>query len=538
MASFGQAFSEARKKGLRKFQWNGNWYGTQLASESSAPTQSHSQKGNYKQKTSKKVTDNSGRAVGGVSTDRYTIRNHGNQGYSVYDNEVGRYVGNLHKTREDASSYLKSDKFKQDAGEFTTVAARKDMNRNTSGWLPVDNSNYKDKQGNTRVFKQQETGRFVVTDNTGEIVGYSFDSNASKPGFTGWMEYTGSKNNLQAALAGMARNTANVNENNQLAEQKEIRQRLGQEGMQQWVHEGRIAGANTINQAANLPIHATVGTVRATLPGNDYNWDDYTRGFNLNQAHTDLGQTMGIGDVVADYMPEGKAKDMVQIMGNVAGNGLLFKALTNKKPYTQSQQTGWRMRSMGYGKTALPNQSGKIVPPSQMKGIITPGEFEANFTRMTPGTQSKGYLLSYNPRTRAPQARLAHSGPIKGGGVFVSNKTFQWEPVMRNHRFTRPGTFTPIQAIVQTVPENIQTQNSAPMANFDYTNGGNNRYATSRITYGEPASGTSGENWNGRSYGGRLRVTGDNRVSPSLGLDNVVGFGKDNQSNYYLPISR
>jgi hypothetical protein len=34
--TFGQAFSEARKQGLKKFEWNGNWYTTQTKEEASA----------------------------------------------------------------------------------------------------------------------------------------------------------------------------------------------------------------------------------------------------------------------------------------------------------------------------------------------------------------------------------------------------------------------------------------------------------------------------------------------------------------------
>jgi len=55
-----------------------------------------------------------------------------------------------------------------------------------------------------------------VTDNYGNIVGYSFDPAAatSDSNWGGWIAYTGSKNDLKAAGAGRLRDEANRNEVN------------------------------------------------------------------------------------------------------------------------------------------------------------------------------------------------------------------------------------------------------------------------------------------------------------------------------------
>ena len=198
--TFGQAFAEASKQGLKKFQWKGGWYTTERADKKSAQTKGGIDKADYKQKMANK---------NGTVTNRFVIKHDKNVGYYVWDKDLMRKIGKSFKTKEDAAKYMTSqdvkDKYEEgfmiDAGDAVATAAWKKINRKTPGFQPVDeNKNFQGKDGNTRLYRERSTGRYLVTDNYGNIVGYSFDPAAktADANWGGWIAYTGNKDDLAA----------------------------------------------------------------------------------------------------------------------------------------------------------------------------------------------------------------------------------------------------------------------------------------------------------------------------------------------------
>lgn len=541
--SFGQAFREAEKQGLKKFQWNGGWYTTEKAENKKAQTRTTTAKGDYKEKTNKKD---------GTRSNRYTVKNNKN-GYYVFDNEVQRVIGSLFKDKQAVVNYMKSDDFKNDAGEPVATAARTKLNRKTSGFQPVDeNKNYNDKQGNTRLYQERGTGRYLVTDNYGNIVGYSFDPAAatSDANWGGWIAYTGSKDDIKAAEAGKMRDLANRNEEAQKSRQ--ARDRKVNEWDSQIQGLNRLAaGTNFTTSILNMPNHIVTGAVRTINPWSDYTAQDYLHGFNLAKSFEGLDQSVGLGDVVGDMwttMPVALKEGMNVI------NPTSVASLTSSY---KGSQSGVAARSTVNGQTVRTNIGPQIT--------MTQGASPANkgfFSRLVSRIKTRPFGAKGKPHKTV---ELTSAPPQETGMVVTHNNTgsnnwFNMKAIKASpfHSGT-PGQATGSR-FVAFEPWSVSGQagntmlindsnlalstpranyvEDIPVANFWYSGEGNpNTYAQGRIATGEVVPGTSGENWSGGQSGGTVVVDNTKgHVSPAFG-GITVGGGRDNQSSWYLPLA-
>ena len=542
--TFKQAFAEARKQGLKKFQYKGGWYTTERADEKSAPTQGSVEKGNYKEKY--------GRSNGTV-TNRYVVKNE-NNGYIVYDNEVGRYIGNTHKDKESVAKYMKSDKFKDDAGEYVSTAAYTKLTRKTPGFQPVDeNKNYNDKQGNTRLYQERGTGRYLVTDNYGNIVGQSFDPAAatSDANWGGWMTYTGSKNDLKAAGAGKLRDEANRNEVNQKS--KQARDRKLDPREQQLAGLRRLQGGfNTAQSIMNLPNHAIVGGLHmigsnildgkwATEDKRNERLQNYLKGFTIDGMWNGE-QMVGAGDLFNIEDPNAR------FLANFINPTTLVSAYNGFKNY-QPDQRGALGRYQTKPKAGKPQQvveydltgqPARVVNGKAPNGqvVVSEAKFIPNENLQTRYYTTKPETAPLSAKTGQVGARYRNTGSnnaenikrLDQAGRFMSHQNWVVEGT--------PFQMMPFNAAFRYDPKVTHKYNDGtPTANFWYSGEGNpNTYAQGRIATGEVVPGTSGRDGKGGQSGGNVVVNntkGD--WAPSFG-GITVGTGRDNHSSMYMPL--
>lgn len=547
--TFSQAFSEARKQGLDKFQWNGNWYTTKTKEESSAKgtavtLQARNKDEKYIKGQSQVVNGKAQHSV--QQGNRYKITKvNGNQ-FGIYDTESYGYIGRAFNSLQDAQKFLNSDEF-TNMGEAVVAAPRTTVDRKSSGYIPVDGrTDLVDKQGNTRVFQNYESGEYFVTDNFGNIVGQSYDPAAANPGFMGWNVYTGSREDMVRSELGEKKAEYDRNEVNQLARQKEDRQRAGEEGLIKDIQRGRenfAKGAYNVTMAGlNTPTHAVTGLLRTIHP--DYSMDDYIKGFYALENP----QTTGLGTVVSDYMDEGLAKNIVQITGDIAtpsflklpkrvkGQGFYTHMPTHKLDAHQITMTGDRAVDLGHA--TLRNSKGNIV-----------GNFGTNLFRNKPVNSSVD-LQKISPKLRQQQtlvglgtkdvsgkfSTLTSRGQVTTTGAnatAVSPKKLRWRydtPVIKYNTYRttfRPGvqnqyiegltSWTKPQAVFSyrdfaeySKPES-SIQYTVPTAIFEYQNGPSNKTVLGRIQTGDFVPGTTSPHWDGTINGGSssmLNTTG------------------------------
>ena len=494
--SFKEAFKQASKDGAKKFKWKGTYYTTEKQEDKSSPSHSSVTKGNAKEKHGKS---------NGTVSNRYVIRNHGKNGFSVYDNEVGRYIGSLHKDKQSAVNYLNSDKFKEDAGEVEVTTARTKLNRKTSGFQPVDeNKNYNDKQGNTRLYQERGTGRYLVTDNQGNIVGYSFDPAAatSDANWGGWIAYTGSKEDLAAAGAGKLRDEANRNEDAQKT--KQAKDRAVNEWDRQIEGIRRMQGGfNTVQGMLNMPNNIITGAIRAGV-SDDYSWDDYMDSFTIDGLWRG-NSSVGLGDVLELDNPYARfGANLVNPM-SVFGTVMKSSTPTYKVGATEGKP---------------------IVIKSQSAGSA-----RSNFRRGSRPNEGMGTNQRGQTQYGGKHNASSNVGPVETTKI----------PTQRYYIYKTPGEFnpTPFNAAFRYDPKVTYVYRSeTPTADFYYSGEGNpNTYAQGRIATGKAVPGTSGENWNGGQSGGNVTVVNTkSHVAPAFG-GITVGGGRDNQSGWYLPFS-
>lgn len=551
--SFGQAFREASKSGAKKFKWRGNYYTTETAENKKAQSHSSVEKGNAKEKYGKSD---------GTVTNRYVIRNHGNQGFSVYDNEVGRYIGSLHKDKQSATKYLNSEQFKEDSGEVVTTAARTKLDRKTAGFQPVDaNKNFQGKDGNTRLYQERGTGRYLVTDNYGNIVGYSFDPAAATAdqNWGGWIAYTGSKDDLKAAGTGKLRDEANRNEVNQKS--KQAKERMTDDWERQMDGIRRMQGGfNTVQGMLNMPNNIITGAIRAGISDN-YSWDDYKDSFTIDGLWRG-NSSVGLGDVLEIDNGYGRfAANLINPMSLMTLRGGTGKTTTKGKPYksrgtTQNldahtvtvvegkaaDPTRMQMRYVG---TEQPSLRGKYVGTVEGKGKMLPvsGNRSSQFSNLGRNQQVTSY------ENGMPRIQSNKNIRAEYPGVTMTRQQIQTTANPWRAEFFTPGIETttynpwmnikPFNAAFRYDPKVTYVySDETPTANFWYSGEGNpNTYAQGRIATGEAVSGTSGENWSGGQSGGTVIVDNTkSHVSPTFG-GVTVGGGRDNQSSWYLPLA-
>lgn len=493
--TFKQAFAEARKQGLKKFQYKGGWYTTERADEKSAPTQGSVEKGNSKEKYGKSD---------GTVTNRYVIRNHGNQGFSVYDNEVGRYIGSLHKDKQSAAKYLNSEQFKEDSGEVVTTAARTKLDRKTAGFQPVDeNKNFQGKDRNTRLYQERGTGRYLVTDNMNNIVGYSFDPAAATAdqNWGGWIAYTGSKNDLKAAGAGKLRDEANRNEVNQKSKQAYDRMTDDRERQMDGIRRMQ-GGFNTAQGMLNMPNNIITGAIRAGVSDN-YSWNDYKDSFTIDGLWRG-NSSVGLGDALEIDNSYGRfAANMINPM-SVFGTAMKSSTPTYKVGATEGKP---------------------IVVKSQSSNV------KSNFRRNNRpnegmGTNQRGQTQYGGKHTAGSNVGPVETTKISTQRYFIDKTPGEFNP-------------TPFNAAFRYDPKTTYTySDETPTANFWYSGEGNpNTYAQGRIAAGEVVPGTSGKNWNGGQSGGNVSVDNTKGYnSPTFGGITIGTNARDNKSTWYLPL--
>lgn len=515
--TFGQAFAEARKQGLDKFEWKGGWYTTKRADETNAQS----------------------RATGTVSNRKKVTKN-GQTGYVVKEGKDGT---------------LDAGKM----GELEVVAPRLKLNRKTPGFQPVDeNKSYDDSQGNTRLYQERGTGRYLVTDNLGNIVGHSFDPAAatSDNNWGGWMAYTGSKKDLMAAGAGKLRDEANRNEVNQKA--KQAKDRKVNEWDRQMDGIRRMQGGfNTVQGMLNMPNNIITGAIRAGVSDN-YSWNDYKDSFTIDGLWRG-NSSVGLGDVLEIDNDYGRfAANLINPMSLATLRGGTGKTTTKGKPYksrgtTQNldahtatisegkaaNPTRMQMRYVG---TAQPSLRGKYVGTVEGKGKMLPvsGNRSSQFSNLGRNQQVTSYENGM-PRIQSNQNIRAEYP-----GVTMTRQQIQTTANPWRAEFFTPGIETttynpwmsgkPFNAAFRYDPKTTYTySDETPTAEFYYGGEGNpNTYAQGRIATGEVVPGTSGKNWNGGQSGNKLDVVNTKgHFSPSFsGV--TIGTGKDNKSNWYL----
>lgn len=559
--SFNQAFADARKRGESKFQWNGAWYSTQTSEEKNAQTTGGIDKADYKQKMANR---------NGTVSNRFTVRHKNDVGYYVWDNDLQRQVGNAFKNKQDAAKYITSadvknkydEGFMIDAGETTVTAARTKLNRKTAGFQPVDsNTNFVDKEGNTRLYKEIGTGRYLVTDNKGNIVAYSFDPAAATADgkWGGWITYTGSKDDIKAAEAGKLRDEANRNEVNQKSKQAKDRKVNERDRQIEGIRRMQ-GGFNTVQGMLNMPNNIIIGAARAAV-SDDYSWDDYADSFTIDGLWRG-NSSVGLGDVLELNNPYARfGANFINPMSLMTLRGGTGKTITKGKPYKSkgtmqnldahtvtvvegkaADPTRMQMRYVG---TAQPSLRGKYVGTVEGRGKMLPasGNRSSQFSNLGRNQQVTSYENGM-PRIQSNQNIRAEYP-----GVTMTRQQIQTTANPQRAEFFTPGIETitynpwmsikPFNAAFRYNPKVTYVySDETPTANFWYSEEGNpNTYAQGRIITGEVVPGTSGENWNGRVSGGTVVVDNTNGyVSPVFG-GVTVGGGRNNQSGWYLPLS-
>jgi hypothetical protein len=145
-----------------------------------------------------------------------------------------------------------------------------------------------DGKGNTRLYKNRETGQYYIVDNDGYIRYKTTDPNIEKNGFWQVQKADGSVEDIKQRDSVRLAARANLNEVNQLTEQADLRSRglgvtngLYDNGdMADTINRGKQAVGNVVNQTLNVPVHAIWGAARTITP--EYTWKDYAKGFDIN----------------------------------------------------------------------------------------------------------------------------------------------------------------------------------------------------------------------------------------------------------------
>lgn len=465
--TFGQAFAEARKQGLDKFEWNGGWYTTKRADETNAQS----------------------RATGTVSNRKKVTKN-GQTGYVVKEGKDGT---------------LDAGKM----GELEVVAPRLKVNRKTSGFQPVDeNKNYNKANGDTRLYQERGTGRYLVTDNGDNIVGYSFDPAAatSDANWGGWIAYTGSKNDLKAAGAGKLRDEANRNEVNQKSKQAYDRMTDDRERQMDGIRRMQ-GGFNTVQGMLNMPNNIITGAIRAGV-SDDYSWNDYKDSFTIDGLWRG-NSSVGLGDIL------GIDNDYGRFAANIINPMSVFG--TTMKSSTPTYKVG-------------ATEGKPIVIKSQSVGSA-----KSNFRRGSRPNEGMGTNQRGQTQYGGKHNASSNVGPVETAKISTQ----------RYYVDKTPGELkpTPFNAAFRYDPKKTTTyKEETPTAEFYYDGNGNtNTYAKGRISTGKVVPGTSGKNWSGGQSGNKLDVQNTKGYSSPMFGGLTIGSSKDNLSTKgtsmgYLPI--
>lgn len=277
---FRKAFAEARRRGDKKFYFEGGWYETKLATETKAKSSTY------------KVGDHKTRFKQGK------------------DGTINATVTGTQKGEDPVTV----------TAGYTKIIRN---NKNFLNFVPIDErTDLVDNNGNTRVYYNRNNGMYYVTDNYGYIIGTSNDERAKNNGFMEFVQYGDNKESLKRSGASRINMRANMNEANQLSRQKE--ERAGRE-LQDNMNRGRAYFANTVSGVMNTPNHAIMGAARVLNPLSPYSFTDYLKGFNPGEYYEgNSTQTAGLGDVFEVQ------SEPARMALNLVGNAYTAKGLTGK----------------------------------------------------------------------------------------------------------------------------------------------------------------------------------------------------------------
>lgn len=321
-------------------------------------------------------------------------------------------------------------------GEVTVTSGYTKLSRKTPGFQPIDSrTDMVDGKGNTRLYKNRETGQYYIVDNDGYIRYKTTDPNIEKNGFWQVQKADGSVEDIKQRDSVRLAARANLNEVNQLTEQADLRSRglgvtngLYDNGdMADTINRGKQAVGNVVNQTLNVPVHAIWGAARTITP--EYTWKDYAKGFDINHFNQDVGQTYGLGDIAGDYIG---LNDGTKMMLNMAGNYALGAAANSKKPSTRtSKGSSYKSKAPDKHIEVSPRleQNGRAVDLSRMNvhtnvqgyNGFTDNFFNTNAPAKTRSFNGKAVMLesepviTFDPKTGTAKVNSRTFDPIKNG---------------------------------------------------------------------------------------------------------------------------
>ena len=326
-------------------------------------------------------------------------------------------------------------------GELTVTSGYTKLSRKTPGFQPIDKrTDMVDKNGNTRLYKNRETGQYYIVDNDGYIKYKTTDPNIEKNGFWQVQKADGSVEDIKQRDSVRLASRANLNEANQLAEQADLRSRglgvtngLYDNGdMADTINRGKQAVGNVVNNALNTPVHALWGAARVATPG--YTWDDYFNGFNVNQFHTNVGQTYGFGDILGDYV---ELEDGTKMMINMAGNYALGAAANSKMPSRTTSKGSFykgKVADKHIEVTPRLEQSGRAVDASRMN-VHTNVQDYNGFTDNFFNSSAPGKIRTFDGRAVMMESEPMFTVNPKTGQIKVNRQVF--DPVKNGDRSQR-----------------------------------------------------------------------------------------------------
>ena len=543
-SKFEQAFSDARKKGLDKFQFNGNWYSTKTKEDTKTASHSGVNKIKTNQKTAKPVYDNSGRVAGGRNQNRLQIQKQGDL-YALIDTETGQ-VFNSGKDPEALQQW--ANKNQNYLGEFTITAQRTKLNRKTPGYQPVDDSNLVDKQGDTRKFMNRNSGQTFVTDNYGNIVGDSFDPNAAKNDFQGWNIFTGSKRDMTRASSGKLKARSDMNEVNQKS--KQAYDRITDDHERQMQGLQRTQGmANLAQSTLNMPNNIVTGALRTMR--DDFTMKDYLSSFDVDNMYKGVNQSVGLGDLVGVENPYGRfAANLVNPMALTGVGAGSSKTVTQQKPI--------RFRSPSHEMGAYTYTTPGVRTVDSTKGWVVGGK-----NLIKDNMSGQGKMLTTKAKGKNYSALGKNNGQVtkkgvQGGIQSPKDVQFKYKGVQSSepHIGTYPieGEFSSYMPGVKTTHYNIGKPylidavynyterpkmkyfDETPTATFEYNVEKPNKTVIDRITTGDFVPGSTGPNWNGTIGGGSVDVYNQKGYHSPIFGGVVAGPAKNNASKWYKPL--
>lgn len=326
-------------------------------------------------------------------------------------------------------------------GELTVTSGYTKLSRKTPGFQPIDKrTDMVDKNGNTRLYKNRETGQYYIVDNDGYIRYKTTDPNIENNGFWQVQKADGSVEDIKQRDSVRLASRANLNEANQLAEQADLRSRglgvtngLYENGdMADAINRGKQAVGNVVNNALNTPVHALWGAARVITP--EYTWDDYLNGFNVNQFHTNVGQTYGFGDILGDYV---ELEDGTKMMINMAGNYALGAAANSKMPSRTTSKGSFykgKVADKHIEVTPRLEQSGRAVDTSRMN-VHTNVQGYNGFTDNFFNSSAPGKIRTFDGKAVMLESEPMFTVNPKTGQVKVNRQVF--DPVKNGDKSQR-----------------------------------------------------------------------------------------------------